>query len=83
MYRKELLVYFTFMDGKVILYLGIALLHLIIFNYDILYYTILSVCKTVFRKEDIVPFAATNFVIDLIVVEKQPKGDNLFSSQNS
>ena len=48
LHLKELLVYFTFLNGKIIFYLVSALLHLIIFNYDLLYYIILSVCKAVF-----------------------------------
>ena len=67
---KEVLGYFAFMDEKVVSYLVSALFHLIIFNHDVLYYTMLVMHKAMFRREDIVPFAATNFVIDFIFIEK-------------
>ena len=39
--------------------------------------------KAVFRREDTVRLAATNSIIDLILAEKQPKGDGSFSFQDS
>ncbi|XVF38742.1 hypothetical protein REPUB_Repub20aG0127800 [Reevesia pubescens] len=80
---KELLDYFTFMDGKVASYLVSALLPLIRFNRDLQDYTILVVRKAMFRREDTVRLAATNSVVDLILAEKQPKGDGLFSFQDA
>ncbi|XWS14102.1 hypothetical protein CRYUN_Cryun36dG0094200 [Craigia yunnanensis] len=80
---KELLDYFTLMDGKVASYLVSALLPLIRFSRDLKDYTILVVRKAVFRREDTVRLAATNSIIDLILAEKQPKGDDLFSFQDS
>ncbi|XP_017975888.1 PREDICTED: Fanconi anemia group I protein homolog isoform X1 [Theobroma cacao] len=80
---KELLDYFTFMDGKVASYLVSALLPLIRFSRDLQDYTILVVRKAMFRREDTVRVAATNSIIDLILAEKQPKRDGLFSFQDS
>ncbi|XVF66198.1 hypothetical protein PTKIN_Ptkin10aG0016300 [Pterospermum kingtungense] len=80
---KELLDYFTFMDGKVASYLVSALLPLIRFSRDLQDYTILVVRKAMFRREDTVRVAATSSVIDLILAEKQPKVDSLFSCQDS
>lgn len=39
--------------------------------------------KAVFRREDTVRVAATNSIIELILAEKQPNGDGLFSLQDS
>lgn len=39
--------------------------------------------KAMFRREDTVRVAATNSIIDLILAEKQPKRDGLFSFQDS
>ncbi|KAL4273754.1 hypothetical protein GQ457_13G015030 [Hibiscus cannabinus] len=80
---KELLDYFTFMDGKIAAYLVGALLPLIRFSRDLRDYSILVVRKAVFRREDTVHVAATNSIIELILAEKQPKGDGLFSVQDS
>ncbi|OMO57346.1 Fanconi anemia group I protein [Corchorus capsularis] len=80
---KELLDYFTFMDGKVASSVVRALLPLIRFNRDLQDYTILVVRKAMFRREEPVRLAATNSVIDLILAEKQPKGDGLFGFQDS
>ncbi|KAK9033464.1 hypothetical protein V6N11_018497 [Hibiscus sabdariffa] len=49
---KELLDYFTFMDGKIAAYLVSALLPLIRFSRDLRDYSILVVRKAVFRRED-------------------------------
>ncbi|PPS04096.1 hypothetical protein GOBAR_AA16570 [Gossypium barbadense] len=80
---KELLDYFTFMDGKIASYLVSALLPLIRFSRDLRDYAILVVRKAVFRREDTVRVAATNSIIELILAEKQPNGDGLFSLQDS
>ncbi|KAK2645650.1 hypothetical protein Ddye_020845 [Dipteronia dyeriana] len=80
---KELLDYFTFMDGKVAAYLVTGLLPLIKFSSDLRDYTILVVRKAMFRREDAVRLAATNAIIDLILAEKQAKKDGLFSFQDS
>ncbi|GMI64607.1 hypothetical protein like AT5G49110 [Hibiscus trionum] len=80
---KELLDYFTFMDGKIASYLVSALLPLIRFSRDLRDYAILVLRKAVFRREDTVRVAATNSIIELILAEKQPKGDGLFSVQDS
>ncbi|XP_022760595.1 Fanconi anemia group I protein [Durio zibethinus] len=80
---KELLDYFTFMDGKVASYLISALLPLIRFSRDLQDYTILVVRKAMFRREDTIRLAATNSVIGLILAEKLPKEDGLFSLQDS
>ncbi|TYI64279.1 hypothetical protein E1A91_D09G077200v1 [Gossypium mustelinum] len=80
---KELLDYFTFMDGKIASYLVSALLPLIRFSRDLRDYAILVVRKAVFRREEAVRVAATNSIIELILAEKQPKGDGLFFLQDS
>ncbi|XP_039020727.1 Fanconi anemia group I protein [Hibiscus syriacus] len=80
---KELLDYFTFMDGKIASYLVSALLPLIRFSRDLRDYTILAVRKAFFRREDTVRVAATNSIIELILAEKQPKEGGLFSLQDS
>ncbi|XP_021291605.1 Fanconi anemia group I protein isoform X2 [Herrania umbratica] len=80
---KELLDYFTFMDGNVASYLVSALLPLIRFSRDLQDYTILVVRKAMFGREDTVRVAATNSIIDLILAEKQHKRDGLFSFQDS
>ncbi|KAL5785187.1 hypothetical protein ACOSQ2_007579 [Xanthoceras sorbifolium] len=80
---KELLDYFTFMDGKVAAYLVTVLLPLIKFSRDLRDYTILVVRKAMFRREDAVRLAATNAIIDLILAEKQSKTDGSFSFQDS
>ncbi|KAJ0034471.1 hypothetical protein Pint_24485 [Pistacia integerrima] len=80
---KELLDYFTFMNGKVASYLVTALLPLIKFSHDLQDYTILVVRKAMFRREDTVRLAATNAIINLILAEKQSKTDGLSSFQDS
>ncbi|KAF8387882.1 hypothetical protein HHK36_026544 [Tetracentron sinense] len=80
---KELLDYFTFMHGKIATSLVTALLPLIKFSRDLQDYTILVVRKAMFKREDTVRLAATNAIIDLILVEKQSKRDGPFSFQES
>ncbi|EEF45561.1 conserved hypothetical protein [Ricinus communis] len=79
---KELLDYFTFMNGNVASDLVTALVPLIKFNRDLRDYTILVVRKAMFRQEDAVRLAATNAIVSVILAEKQSNRDG-FSFQDS
>ncbi|PKI65062.1 hypothetical protein CRG98_014531 [Punica granatum] len=80
---KELLDYFTFMDGTLAAYLINSLLPLIKFSRDLLNYIILVVRKAMFRREDAIRLAAVTAIIDLILAEKKSKTDDHFSCQDS
>ncbi|XP_057957699.1 uncharacterized protein LOC131150775 isoform X2 [Malania oleifera] len=80
---KDLLDYFTFMQGKIAMYLVIALLPLVKFSRDLQDYTILVLRKAMFRREDAVRLAATNAIVSLLLAEKKFKRDTLYSFQES
>ncbi|XP_057484822.1 uncharacterized protein LOC130771247 [Actinidia eriantha] len=80
---KELLDYFTFMNGKIASHLVTVLLPLIRLSRDLQDYIILVVRKAMFSREDSVRLAATNAIIDLILAEKQSKTDGPYSFQES
>ncbi|GAB4843630.1 hypothetical protein Ancab_013595 [Ancistrocladus abbreviatus] len=80
---KELLDYFTFMHSTISTCLITALLPLTKFSRDLQDYIILVVRKAMFNREDTVRVAAINAVIELILADKQPKYDGLFSFQES
>ncbi|XP_030508178.2 uncharacterized protein LOC115722932 isoform X1 [Cannabis sativa] len=80
---KELLDYFTFMNGKVASGIVTALVPLTKFSHDLQDYTILVMRKAMFRQEEAVRHAATSAIINLILAEKQSKRDGPFSAQES
>ncbi|XP_062107746.1 uncharacterized protein LOC133818728 isoform X3 [Humulus lupulus] len=80
---KELLDYFTFMNGKVASGIVTALVPLTKFSRDLQDYTILVMRKAMFRQEEAVRLAATSAIINLILAEKQSKRDGPFSVHES
>ncbi|CAN8255542.1 unnamed protein product [Cochlearia groenlandica] len=80
---KELLDYFTFMEGNVSCFLVSAVIPLIKFSHDLQDYTILVIRKAMFRREDTVRVAATKVITDLILAEKKAKRENSFTFQDS
>ncbi|KAK9136852.1 hypothetical protein Sjap_007446 [Stephania japonica] len=80
---KELLDYFTYMHFKTASSLVTALLPLIKLNRDLQDYTILVLRKALFRREDTVRLAATNAIINLILVEKVSKKNGINPFQDS
>ncbi|KAK1316093.1 hypothetical protein QJS10_CPA05g00363 [Acorus calamus] len=70
---KELLDYFTVMHDKTAMALFTSLLPLMKFSRDLQDYTILVMRKAMFRKEDAVHLAATNAIIELILLESKSK----------
>ncbi|KAF8052490.1 hypothetical protein N665_1554s0003 [Sinapis alba] len=80
---KELLDYFTFMEGNISCFLVSAVIPLIKFSRDLQDYTILVIRKALFRREDTVRVSATKVIIDLILAEKQAKKDSSFTLQDS
>ncbi|KAK4742659.1 hypothetical protein SAY87_000660 [Trapa incisa] len=80
---KELLDYFTFMNGKVAACLINSLLPLIKFSRDLSDYLVLVVRKAMFRREDTIRLAAVTSVVDLILADKKSKIDGPFSCQDS
>nr|CAD1833283.1 unnamed protein product [Ananas comosus var. bracteatus] len=66
---KELLDYFTFMHEKTATDLINGILPLVKFSHDLQDYIILVVRKAMFKREDTVRIAATNAIVDLIVME--------------
>ncbi|CAE6230013.1 unnamed protein product [Arabidopsis arenosa] len=80
---KELLDYFTFMEGNISCLLVSAVIPLIKFSHDLQDYTILVIRKAMFRREDTVRVAATKVITDLILAEKQAKRDGSFTLQDS
>ncbi|OVA13446.1 Fanconi anemia group I protein [Macleaya cordata] len=80
---KELLDYFTFMHGQTSSSLVTALLPLIKLSRDLQDYIILVVRKAMFRREETVRLAATNAIINLILVESQSKRDRMNALQDS
>lgn len=80
---KELLDYFTYMDGKVASCLVASLLPLIKISRDILDYMILVIRKAMFRREDTILLAATNAIFDLILVDKQSNDSLPFQDSSS
>ncbi|KAH6769676.1 hypothetical protein C2S52_014479 [Perilla frutescens var. hirtella] len=80
---KEMLDYFTFMDGRISYNLVTVLLPLIKFSRDLQDYIILVLRKAMFRRENSVRFAACSAIFDLLLAEKQSKPDGLFSFQES
>ncbi|KAL1210225.1 hypothetical protein V5N11_021808 [Cardamine amara subsp. amara] len=80
---KELLDYFTFMEGNISCFLVSAVIPLIKFSHDLQDYTILVIRKAMFRREDTVRVAATKVIIELILAEKQAKRDSSFTFQDS
>ncbi|KAK1380281.1 Fanconi anemia group I protein [Heracleum sosnowskyi] len=80
---KELLDYFTFMNGKVAIHLVAALIPLVRLSRDLLDYTILVVRKAMFRREDSVLEAATSAIMKLILAEKKAQKNVLNSFEES
>ncbi|KAI3936391.1 hypothetical protein MKW98_000665 [Papaver atlanticum] len=80
---KELLDYFTFMNAQTASSLVTALLPLVKLSRDLQDYIILVVRKAMFRREETVRLAATNAIIDLILVENESKRDRLNLLQES
>ncbi|KAK9139320.1 hypothetical protein Scep_009001 [Stephania cephalantha] len=80
---KELLDYFTYMHFKTASSLVTALLPLIKLNRDLQDYIILVLRKALFRREDTVRLAATNAIINLILVEKVSKKNGINPFQDS
>ncbi|CAA7058843.1 unnamed protein product [Microthlaspi erraticum] len=80
---KELLDYFTFMEGNISCFLVSAVIPLIKFSRDLQDYTILVIRKAMFRREDSVRVAATKVITDLILAEKKAKRDSSFTFQES
>ncbi|XP_050217194.1 uncharacterized protein LOC126668035 [Mercurialis annua] len=80
---KEMLDYFTFMNGITASDLVAALVPLIKFNRDLRDYTILVVRKAMFRQEDAIRLAATNAIISVILAEKQAKSSFQDSSSQA
>ncbi|PON88352.1 Fanconi anemia group I protein [Trema orientale] len=80
---KELLDYFTFMNGKVASGVVTALLPLTKFSRDLQGYIILVMRKAMFRQEEAVRLAASSAIINLVLAEKQSKIDGPFSFQES
>ncbi|KAJ0232275.1 Fanconi anemia group I-like protein [Hirschfeldia incana] len=80
---KELLDYFTFMEGNISCFLVSAVIPLIKFSRDLQDYTILVIRKAMFRREDTVRISATKVIIELILAEKQAKKDSSFTLQDS
>ncbi|CAA0408588.1 unnamed protein product [Arabidopsis thaliana] len=80
---KELLDYFTFMEGHISCFLVSAVIPLIKFSLDLQDYTILVIRKAMFRREDTVRVAATKVITDLILAEKLAKRDSSFTFQDS
>ncbi|KAG2305565.1 hypothetical protein Bca52824_034216 [Brassica carinata] len=80
---KELLDYFTFMEGNISCLLVSAVIPLIKFSRDLQDYTILVIRKAMFRREDTVRVSATKVIIELILAEKQAKKDSSFTLQDS
>ncbi|CAA6662037.1 unnamed protein product [Spirodela intermedia] len=80
---KDLLDYFTFMHDRPAHSLIAAMLPLIRFSRDLQDYIILVVRKAMFRKEDTVRLAATNAVVDLILLDARSKRNCLNSFQES
>ncbi|CAH8358387.1 unnamed protein product [Eruca vesicaria subsp. sativa] len=80
---KELLDYFTFMEGNISCFLVSAITPLIRFSRDLQDYTILVIRKAMFRREDTVRISATKVIIELILAEKQAKKDSSFTLQDS
>ncbi|KAF8021796.1 hypothetical protein BT93_G2051 [Corymbia citriodora subsp. variegata] len=80
---KELLDYFTYMDGKVASCLVASLLPLIKISRDILDYMILVIRKAMFRREDTILLAATSAIFDLILVDKQSYDNLPFQDSSS
>ncbi|XP_024007670.1 Fanconi anemia group I protein homolog isoform X2 [Eutrema salsugineum] len=80
---KELLDYFTFMEGNISCFLVSAIIPLIKFSHELQDYTILVIRKAMFRREDTVRVAATKVLTDLILAEKQAKRDSSFTLQDS
>ncbi|WZZ36654.1 hypothetical protein YC2023_020055 [Brassica napus] len=81
---KELLDYFTLMEGNISCFLVSAVIPLIKFSRDLqLDYTILVIRKAMFRREDTVRVSATKVIIELILAEKQAKEDSSFTLQDS
>ncbi|CAH8359476.1 unnamed protein product [Eruca vesicaria subsp. sativa] len=80
---KELLDYFTFMEGNISCFLVSAIIPLIRFSRDLQDYTILVIRKAMFRREDTVRVSATKVITELILAEKQAKKDSSFTLQDS
>ncbi|KAG2283945.1 hypothetical protein Bca52824_055165 [Brassica carinata] len=80
---KELLDYFTLMEGNISCFLVSAVIPLIKFSRDLQDYTILVIRKAMFRREDTVRVSATKVIIELILAEKQAKEDSSFTLQDS
>ncbi|KAF8079683.1 hypothetical protein N665_1006s0008 [Sinapis alba] len=80
---KELLDYFTFMEGNISCCLVSAVIPLIKFSRDLQDYTILVIRKAMFRREDTVRVSATKVIIELTLAEKQAKKDSSFTLQDS
>ncbi|XP_042050560.1 Fanconi anemia group I protein [Salvia splendens] len=80
---KEMLDYFTFMDGRISSNLVTVLLPLMKFSRNLQDYTILVLRKAMFRRENSVRLAACSAIFDLLSAEKQSKPVGLFSFQES
>ncbi|KAL1806687.1 hypothetical protein ACET3Z_029755 [Daucus carota] len=80
---KELLDYFTYMNGKVAIHLVDALLPLTRLSRDLRDYTIIVVRKAMFRREDSVLEAATSAIMKLILAEKKARKNVLNSFEES
>ncbi|CAH2044672.1 unnamed protein product [Thlaspi arvense] len=66
---KELLDYFTFMEGNISCFLVSAVIPLIKFSRDLQDYTILVIRKAMFRREDTVRVAATKAKVKEVVYD--------------
>ncbi|KAG6428135.1 hypothetical protein SASPL_112384 [Salvia splendens] len=80
---KEMLDYFTFMDGRISSNFVTVLLPLMKFSRNLQDYTILVLRKAMFRRENSVRLAACSATFDLLSAEKQSKPVGLFSFQES
>ncbi|XP_026659001.2 Fanconi anemia group I protein homolog isoform X2 [Phoenix dactylifera] len=80
---KELLDYFSFMNDVTSVALVDAILPLIKFSRDLQDYVVLVVRKAMFKREDSVRIAATNVIIELILMENRSKKDGINSLQES
>ncbi|KAL8105360.1 uncharacterized protein LOC141676526 [Apium graveolens] len=80
---KELLDYFTFMNGTVAIHLVAALIPLVRISRDLMDYTILVVRKAMFRRENSVIEAATTAIMKLILAEKKAKKNVINSFEES
>ncbi|XP_010558807.1 PREDICTED: Fanconi anemia group I protein [Tarenaya hassleriana] len=80
---KELLDYFTYMEGSISSCLVTAVIPLIKFSRDLQDYSILVIRKAMFSREETVRVSAANAIINLILAEKQFKKESSFTFQDS